>query len=189
MNNVDDGTENLETRIKLIRNESLGNYSWDTKWNLGGFTNTNTNLIPSTMYVNERGATVYSGRPTTWTGKVALIYPSDYGYATMGGLDAARSECIETLSTTSSTIPGKTWRNNYNSDCKNNDWLNPSSDVNWLLSPLLDIGNHAFYATTLGIVNNYYTYNAYAVLPSVYLKSDVSILSGSGTESDPYIVN
>ena len=30
MNNVDDGSGNKETRIKLVRNEPLGNYSWDT---------------------------------------------------------------------------------------------------------------------------------------------------------------
>ena len=30
MNNVDDGTGNLESRLKLIRANSLGTYSWDT---------------------------------------------------------------------------------------------------------------------------------------------------------------
>ena len=30
MNNIDDGTGKKETRIKLIRNESIGTYSWDT---------------------------------------------------------------------------------------------------------------------------------------------------------------
>ena len=30
MNNIDDGTGKKETRIKLIRNESIGNYSWDS---------------------------------------------------------------------------------------------------------------------------------------------------------------
>ena len=31
MNNIDDGTGNKETRIKLIRSESIGSYSWDNK--------------------------------------------------------------------------------------------------------------------------------------------------------------
>ena len=30
MNNIDDGTGKKETRLKLIRNESIGKYSWDT---------------------------------------------------------------------------------------------------------------------------------------------------------------
>ena len=29
MNNIDDGNGNLESRLKLIRNESIGEYSWD----------------------------------------------------------------------------------------------------------------------------------------------------------------
>ena len=31
MNNIDDGTGNKETRLKIIRSESIGNYSWDNK--------------------------------------------------------------------------------------------------------------------------------------------------------------
>ena len=33
MNNIDDGTGKSESRIKLIRNESIGSYSWDTSDN------------------------------------------------------------------------------------------------------------------------------------------------------------
>ena len=31
MNNIDDGTGKKETRLKIIRNEPIGNYSWDNK--------------------------------------------------------------------------------------------------------------------------------------------------------------
>ena len=31
MNNIDDGTRNKETRLKIIRDESIGEYSWDNK--------------------------------------------------------------------------------------------------------------------------------------------------------------
>ena len=31
MNNIDDGTGKKETRLKIIRDESIGNYSWDNK--------------------------------------------------------------------------------------------------------------------------------------------------------------
>ena len=38
------------------------------------------------MYDKERvSGTVYTGRPTSWTGKVALAYLSDYGYAAGSG--------------------------------------------------------------------------------------------------------
>ena len=35
MNNIDDGTGKKETRLKIIRNEPIGNYSWDNKGELG----------------------------------------------------------------------------------------------------------------------------------------------------------
>ena len=40
------------------------------------------------------GTTVYSERPTKWTGKIALAYPSDYGYATAGGTTTNRASCL-----------------------------------------------------------------------------------------------
>ena len=43
------------------------------------------------MYEKERGTTVYSGNATTWTGKIAIPYASDYGYA------ADLSLCQKTL--------------------------------------------------------------------------------------------
>ena len=35
MNNIDDGTGKKETRLKIIRDESIGNYSWDNKGEYG----------------------------------------------------------------------------------------------------------------------------------------------------------
>ena len=35
MNNIDDGTGNKETRLKIIRSEPIGNYSWDNKGDNG----------------------------------------------------------------------------------------------------------------------------------------------------------
>ena len=42
-------------------------------------------LTSSDYYGVERGSYVYNAKPTSWTGVVALMYPSDYGYATSGG--------------------------------------------------------------------------------------------------------
>ena len=266
MNNVDDGTGNLETRIKLIRGGSLGSYSWDTsssevnsglgvndwtqadlmyelngdylntnleantywyngrnnqktaefdytkrlsisaqeligdaKWNLGGFEYKDETLIPNTMYTNERGTTVWGStseqecsdgacpRSTEWTGKVALMYPSDYGFATAGGQTTARSVCIGILSIYGA-LSGEKWYNDNYSDCKQNDWLNLSSNWNWFLSTYSNDSRSAY-----GLyVSGYYSYNStyagfFDVLPTVYLKSGVTITDGNGTESDPYV--
>ena len=166
--NVDDGTGKLEKRLKIIRNESIGDYSWDNKntstgaetaygknnwtdarlnyllneghdsetyggslywnrksgtcyknqnnttvscdftttgltdsakemigdakWYLGGTANytSSSDGLTSHFYGYERGTTVYSGRSTSLIGKVGLIYPSDYGYATSGNSSTSR---------------------------------------------------------------------------------------------------
>ena len=68
----------------------------DAKWYLGGTANYNssTNGLASHWYKYERGTTVYSGRSTNWIGKVGLIYPSDYGYATSGNSSTTRATCL-----------------------------------------------------------------------------------------------
>lgn len=42
MNNIDDGTGKKETRIKLIRNESIGNFSWDSSASNINYSNSGT---------------------------------------------------------------------------------------------------------------------------------------------------
>ena len=63
-----------------IKNDNTRKLISTTKWNLGGY---HTSLIYSDdIYRYERGNEVSTGRTTTeWTGKIALVYASDYGYA------------------------------------------------------------------------------------------------------------
>jgi hypothetical protein len=73
-------------------------------WKLGGWS---TNAVTTeTMYGYERGTTVYSGRPTSTTGYIGLMYPSDYGYSVLA------SSCARTTnlsSYNSATCGGKSW--------------------------------------------------------------------------------
>ena len=98
-------------------------------WKLGGtgsYSSASDGLARH-FYGYERGTTVYSGRPTTWQGKIALMYPSDYGYATSGGSTTNREACLaKELSN---------WDSSSYSDCKNNDWLFNSGTSQWTLTP------------------------------------------------------
>ena len=239
-NNVDDGTGNKETRLKIIRDESIGNYSWDSSastvnsgngvndwskadlmtelntlyynstsgtcyngrnnasttcnftstgldstarsmiddavYRLGGSSRTSTSGLYADDYYNaERGTTVYScstddgacPRATTWTGKVGLMYPSDYAYA------VDLSLCTQ---------------NGYNYDnstCKSNDWLLYSS-VQLTIMPRSSYAYYAFNVNSTGRVYDYLVYISYAARPVLYLKSDVTIVEGEGTSSNPY---
>ena len=61
--------------IRAFRNKIA-----EVTWNLGGWND--AQIFSNEIYGYERGTTVYSGRSTTWPGRIALPYPSDYGYAT-----------------------------------------------------------------------------------------------------------
>ena len=53
-------------------------------WYLGGYSS--TSATADAFYGYERGTTVYSGRPTSTTGYIGLMYPSDYGYSVLAVL-------------------------------------------------------------------------------------------------------
>ena len=239
---TDDGTGKVEKRLKIIRNESIGNYSWDynsagnyinewstaqlnnllnsgayynrttgtyynnsttasnvdftnngltekakamignAKWYLGGtadYTNS-SNGLASHFYKYERGTKVYSGRSTSWTGKVGLMYLSDYGYATSGGTTTNRASCL--------SKEMYNWDDSSVSDCKNNDWMYNSNIWQWTISPRADFSDNVFIVYSAGFVSYYIAYSYYAARPVVHLKSTIKVITGSGTKESPYIL-
>ena len=162
-----------------FKNDSTRNAIESVVWNLGG-SSTYDDVTSSMFYERERGTTVYSGRPTTWTGKIAIMYPSDYGYATAGGTTTNRDSCLAKKL--------YNWDGSDVSDCKNNDYLFKSSYYQWTLVPYSSSSNRAFLVLTGGYVNGTYSVsNADGVRPAAYLKSSISLSSvGDGSSTSPY---
>ena len=263
---VDDGTGNIENRIKIIRNESIGYNSWDNgttaynygkqdnilllinnddisktnflektdnydiimtapefcdgtnnwarpaslntylngtylpgltseaqsmignaKYYLGGYSDFNINSIQ--MYQYERkisGSTYYYGtNQNSWTGKLGLMYVSDYGYAS--------SNC----------------ESNKLYDSTSNGTLNDvraCNDINWLYGVINSGNSLGVWTITEHIASNafkgrsvfYYIDGSFSSMqvcgtgssmntyPTLYLTSNVQITGGSGTSTDPY---
>ena len=263
-NNIKSDTldEHGETRIKLIRNEAIGGYSWDAStynegtginewsqadlmyllnpgytgingslyynsskgtcytginnattscdftstglksnlknliddalWNTGsnGAEVVYTDIITSKSYELERsnntgkictnGTTTCNdplGRTTAWVGKVGLMYPSDYGYATGGG-NYKREYCLSQIL--------YTWA----AECYNDNWLYINSNPQWTLTPLAAIfgNNYTFIINIPDLNYSADNYHNYLVRPTVYLKSNVQILSGEGSSTAPFIL-
>ena len=155
-----------------IKNATTRNLISDTIYYLGG--HNSFSVYPNQIYEKERGTTVYSGRPTEWTGKIALAYPSDYGYA------ADLGKCSQNL-------------NNYNnSTCTSNNWMKAivAPNYGWLLTPRSGITSNVWYVySSGGVYYNSYVYNAYGVAPVLFLNSDANVKSGTGTSSDPYQIS
>ena len=161
----------------------------DVVWNTGA--STTSSQIASKFYTEERGTRngkiCSSGtycndkveRATTWTGKVGLMYPSDYGYATSGGSTTDRATCLNTVL--------DSWDGSSVSDCKNNDWLFNSSDQ-WTISPYMYSSNavNAFFVSSGGPVNVVYAFPGLGARPVVYLSSNVKISGGEGTSESPF---
>ena len=163
-----------------ITSDTARNMIETVTWKLGGTASytSSSNGLASHFYGYERGTTVYSGRPTTWSGKVALMYPSDYGYATSGGSTTNREACLANEL--------YNWDSSSFSDCKNNDWLYDSSTYQWTLTPDSSTSLRVFTVVTTGYVARSNAYVSYGVRPSVYLTSSVSIIDGNGSSSNPY---
>ena len=165
--------------------DNVKNKIAEVTWNLGGWNN--SEVYPNQIYEYERGTNVVvpditcSGtycndtitRTTSWTGKVALAYPSDYGYA------ADLTQCNQTLV-------------NYdNATCTSNNWLYNGA-TQWLLTPQSSLADNSWIVGSSGNVNrnlNDGVYHELGVQPVLYLNSVLVIESGSGTESDPYRIS
>ena len=148
-------------------------------WKLGGAVlSSSFNAISSNLYTYERGTSVYSNNPTEWQGKVGLIYPSDYGYATGGGSFVKRANCLSRVL--------DIW--NESNECVANDWLYDASIEQYMLSTDSSRVDYVFFVDKNGGLDNYYVYNQHSVRPSVYLISSTTIISGEGTPENPYVI-
>ena len=158
-----------------IKNNTTRNMIEEVTWNLGGWNTSQT--YSDVAYKKERGTTVYTGRPTIWTGKIALAYPSDYGYA------ANFNQCNQTLT-------------KYNdSTCTSHNWI--STIVNnegyggWLLTPASNYSRMAADVHLTGFIHTpgSFTSVSLGAIPVLYLDSSISIVGGTGTSNNPYQIN
>ena len=158
-----------------LKNNTTRNMIAETTYYTRG--HNNSSIYVDAMYDKERvSGTVVSATPTrtlTWTGKVALAYSSDYGYA------ANLSKCQKTLN------------EYYDEMCTDNNWMKNILGINkyaWLLNPSSDIVFAGFFVNGAGFVDysNGFTSDAHGITPVLSLTSELSIKSGTGTSNDPY---
>ena len=110
-------------------------------------------------------------RATTWIGYIALPYITDWAYA------SSENDCNTKIDRSS------TYK------CKNNNWMQRGSGT-WYLSPSANPGraNDVWLVFGDGSINFDYAANPLSAFPSIYLKSNILIESGTGTSSNPYIL-
>ena len=262
---VDDGTGKREIRMKIIRNESIGQYSWDssdsavhTGYGVNDWSQADLMNELNDLYYNSKSGTCYNGRynasttcdftstgldstarsmidnavyylgpvlgkdspvnwyyddertsvedyetniykdlayydcdrygndgscprASSWTGKVGLIYSSDFGY-----------------SVDFSTCPENPiyFQDVYDSNIYNcSNWLDDMYTFTITPPSNTEAENYPeIFGSSVGaIYDNYLTFNALTsdsvpIMPTVYLKSSITITGGLGTSIDPYIL-
>ena len=204
---TDDGTGKIENRIKLIKDQSIGNKYWDTSGSNNWARPATLNTELNTTYLNSLNDTSKSmignakyylgGYNTSNIQKDAMyqyerkINGSTYYYGSnpnswVGKLGlmyasdygyAVSDECTQTL------------YNYDNAICKNNNWLF-KGNAEWTLPQHRAGGsssNLAFRVSSGGYVSDDYV-SGYlgGVRPVLYLTSSVQITGGNGTSSSPY---
>lgn len=165
------GANNAETPCDFtytgIKNDTTRNMIADAKWSLLGWLDEGVNVYADQSYKLENtSGTVYTGNKTSWTGKIALPYPSDYAYSAYLG------KCTSMLGEYSNC---SSWmKTMFNS--KTIALLTPivsSSFVFHVAGGCLDLGEP-------------YAALDSEIFPTFYLNANVSIKTGSGTLNSPY---
>ena len=163
---------NLNMTSIGLKNDVTRNMIDTETWHLGGWFSA---LIDTAkMYEYENSTNIYTGRDLTWDGKIALVYPSDYGYA------VDFNNCSQTLY-------------NYNLIyCLKNNWMyniitNNGNNVGWVLTPISNDGVSVWHVNSQGYMRDLHSsYLDSGVIPTLYLKQDIDISGGNGNSSSPY---
>jgi len=153
--------------------------------------NSSNYLIDGTanaVYNQERGTTmcdvsvsswsqnancnIWYGNQASWTGKIGLLYPSDYGYS------ANPSYWNSNISTY------------YENDILGGSWiLNTDANYSWFLSPASNDSYISLYWDMRGDVFRGSTYTIDCALrPVLNLKSDTVIFAGEGSIESPFVI-
>ena len=138
-------------------------------WHLGGYSS--NSATTSAFYGYERGTTVYSGRPTSTTGYIGLMYPSDYGYSVLS------SSCVRTTNLSSystATCAGKSWLYGKGHELT--------------LTPYSSNSSNVFYLHYNGNLYNSFAIYGCGSRPVLYLDASVYKIDGDGSLENPYIV-
>ena len=163
-----DTTKSCDMSSIGLKNEITRNMISETTYSLLGCGD--SSIYSDQVYNYERTTgSVYNEttRDKSWTGKVALAYPSDYGYA------VDLSQCSQTLFDYD------------NSTCKSNDWMLNSASQ-WLLTPYSGNSNGVWGVDGSGYLTGNNAFNENGVRPVLYLGSELEIKAGDGKSDSPY---
>ena len=189
-----DFSSNSKTKGLSLRFQEM--VDKNIEWNIGE-SSAISNILGTQYYSYERSNVVNADRENFWTKEntkdsnnssnpelfqsIGLIYPSDYVYSTSGGNNMSQKECVELP-----LRPAQNQENIYSKECSQNNWLKPQNGRFWTLMTNSEDLRLAYEIDgENGIVSDG-GHTSYDVYPALYLKTNVKIIDGLGTEENPY---
>ena len=193
----------IDGKIKIVRNESIGNYAWasnnSNNWNnaslksyLNGDYYNSINETYKKMISEETyylgGATSSNNARLTASGYYNAERDSSQVY---GSNPASTTQYIGLMypsdygyAAGSSCLSTALYR--YDSSCKNSDYLF-SGVAEWLQAPYASVRSDAALLDSTGYVNgNNNVTNSNAVRPVLYLNTNVQITGGDGSQGNAF---
>ena len=175
-------------------------------WNTGAIDVTDTTIVNQEtgalntvpFYKAERGSVngkICNGgdycndtvtRKTEWPGYVGLPYVTDWAYA------SSESDCETNMYAGINATASSDDEAFVNMTCKKNNWMHHGTtdieDATWYLSPYADpdFANCVWSVYGVGNTDNGNAASPLSAFPTIYLKSNVLKLEGTGTSTDPY---
>ena len=165
---------NLNTNFINYLGTTWANKIATVTWKVGGNTwaniGTKTSSVAYTNEITNPVTTNTTDNATTYSAKIGLMYVSDYGFA------ASPDAWTLTMSSYNNTT------------ATNNNWMYMGL-YEWTISRSADYSNLAFFVNDDGRVDGGYVSGYLGVRASFNLESSVSYVSGSGSMSDPIVIN
>ncbi len=207
MNGININTTIYNGVLKLIRNNALSGRAWNSEasndwsaaslntylqgrsyasnalvasviWRLGAVdANAYRDYDARSFFENELASVGSASTPGkfSWTGKVGLMSPSDYGYAVGGDV---RDTCLKAALISYSS-----------NNCAANNWLYKSGSGNeeWTITSSSSVKRVFTLSLSGSITMSSPTVTTPSFRPVVYLLPSVTLKSGTGTSTSPFV--
>ena len=201
---IDDGSGNVSTKLKIAQSSSIGNYAWNSN-DINNWTNATLKTYLNSNYLNSINQIFKDMISNTkwnlggWS--TSTIYANQF-YEYERGTRVYSGSPIEWIGEIALIYPSdymysidlsKCTKDAYSfstdtSNCRDTSWLKNTSSYQWTITP--DSGNsyRSFSIPSGGHIGNSRVTGSYSIRPVLFLNSTVQIISGDGTAENPFIL-
>ena len=191
-----------ENLVKIIREESIGNYKWDADYSSNWYTSSLKTYLNDEYYNSINSASKpltenvwwHLGGQNTPYVPASTFYDAERGETVPSGHPKTDEGHIGLMypSDYGYAIPEASCArdiilsNYYDNGCYDQNWLFLENGQ-WTITPIPSDSESVWYVCISGVTDSLVS-SEYAVHPSLYLKSNTIIISGDGTSENSFVL-